>query len=1252
MKQVQLFIENKEVDLFGDESFVLSFAIDEISDIGRKSAGYSKEINIPATDNNNKVFTNLFEVNIEGGFNPISRKTAVLFVDGVRLMQGFFKLNSITIRDGQYVTYKGLLYEDAINFIDAIEPFNLDNLSLPVDNSISKLVSGTLIGELSLTGINSSFVGKINGVDINEAIDYAGVTFSSATYGDLQPQARTSTLPTGAVWSPSTMNAYRALSDQIIELRGSFFLQSTQRATYKYRVIKSDYNTPLSGTFTDYVIYEGTAQSSPVNSGSSVITIQILTQIQLKTNDRFRIELYEETGINFTVNIGTAVSGDIYTVTSTTIPGFTVNTQTILNTINDVENSDDGVIAFPIIDYGEKYKLFNFRIGGNQNTPTNNQLLINADNMRPWVYVKRVFDEIFNQAGFTYRSTFLNSSYFKSLIMGGGINDDDIEGLMYSAYVNPSHPTGEMVLSNTNDTQVLNNANQVVQYNYRHRHMSDVSTDITPSLTKLFKSDVAIDQYVTPAPSKTFINVKAHNVEYANTGGISNYYGYKVPESDSYGLFLTPTIDGKYRVHAKLSFTSYAAYEASNPSILYDYQTTHVIQLQRLKIGSYKYYPNSSTAPEFSKWEVLKETRREAGRRAKNTSPQTHVLEIDETVTLTKGDILRVVIIGDPNRQGFPTNSTFTKLGAKIVLDDDQDNTFLKFYRKGTLNGATFSNAASLLPKNVKQSDFILNISRLFNLYFEPDKQNPKELLIEPRDMFYNTGNIINIDNEIDYAKDFNIEILSHNTAKNNVFKYADDDKDYLSTEYAKLANNGLNFGAFRFESFNEYNRDTNTLQSLFAPSFLQQVPGTNIKLTKIHDPKIYEQQNATNVQPNFQIKPRILFYKKQQFGTDFRVSIGNLLTASYVPFASVGTTNTNVALFYDMLEYGYAGHLDDPNTPQYDLNWFTDFNYLPDITTGTTANLFNVFYRRQMIELTDQTARRVICFVNLSPTDIANLEFKNIYFFKKDYWRLQSIEDFDTSSDVNQTTRCTFVKVVNAQTNYVIDYAAFGFLGLTGGTAGGLTGTPISQTPIVAIDSGTSSDIITWDTINEINNNKNKLKYDLTKVSTVINVPGEDYASPLLDDNTADIAYNKDITINIQQNVDDVKNIVDNIILDLNPGNVILYNETNYPSTGETIDVQTTDSRMLVQTTDPTYASAPASIILPPVTGLQDGYQFSIAAELSANALFTVSYLDGSETQVDLFTTDSPLQIFKTTSESNNIIFQYWEATGGYIIF
>jgi hypothetical protein len=145
--------------------------------------------------------------------------------------------------------------------------------------------------------------------------------------------------------------------------------------------------------------------------------------------------------------------------------------------------------------------------------------------------------------------------------------------------------------------------------------------------------------------------------------------------------------------------------------------------------------------------------------------------------------------------------------------------------------------------------------------------------------------------------------------------------------------------------------------------------------------------------------------------------------------------------------------------------------------------NLFNIFYKNQMIELTDQTARLMTAYFYITPTDIANFRFNDIIYAHKEYWRVNKIIDFDTSSDVNQTTKVELIKIIRANTNNLIDYIQGGYLGIAGGTGGGVStggGSTNGLTPtVVAI--GTIGTPISYsrDTIDTINQVRNSIVLD-----------------------------------------------------------------------------------------------------------------------------------------------------------------------------
>ena len=60
MQKIQLYIEGQRVDLFEDESVVLTQTIQNVKDVQKVFTDYSKTFTLPATKENNKIFKKLF----------------------------------------------------------------------------------------------------------------------------------------------------------------------------------------------------------------------------------------------------------------------------------------------------------------------------------------------------------------------------------------------------------------------------------------------------------------------------------------------------------------------------------------------------------------------------------------------------------------------------------------------------------------------------------------------------------------------------------------------------------------------------------------------------------------------------------------------------------------------------------------------------------------------------------------------------------------------------------------------------------------------------------------------------------------------------------------------------------------------------------------------------------------------------------------------------------------------------------------
>ena len=64
----------------------------------------------------------------------------------------------------------------------------------------------------------------------------------------------------------------------------------------------------------------------------------------------------------------------------------------------------------------------------------------------------------------------------------------------------------------------------------------------------------------------------------------------------------------------------------------------------------------------------------------------------------------------------------------------------------------------STIPVKIKQKDFIMSIVKMFNLYISSDNTNEKNLLIEPRDDFYN-NQVIDWSSKIDKSQDIEFKL-------------------------------------------------------------------------------------------------------------------------------------------------------------------------------------------------------------------------------------------------------------------------------------------------------------------------------------------------------------------------------------------------------------------------------------------------------------------------------------------------------------
>jgi hypothetical protein len=349
----------------------------------------------------------------------------------------------------------------------------------------------------------------------------------------------------------------------------------------------------------------------------------------------------------------------------------------------------------------------------------------------------------------------------------------------------------------------------------------------------------------------------------------------------------------------------------------------------------------------------------------------TQNISIDSTL-LEVGDEMRIVCTGYWTN-GQPHNDYISSIINK-------SGSTLRWYQDGQINyGQTF-NIADILP-DMKQQDFLMGIIKMFNLYMSPIYED--SIIIEPRDNYY-TNEVIDWTSKLDVSKDFVIKPQGLLENKEIVFTYADNGDD-LSRNFQQSTT--FNYGYLDLIFDNQFVKETKKLELPFTLIPLQAMD-TNIIMRTIYDGQPQEKSQ----------KPIVAYF-------------GGMNQSGKLRYWNYNTTSAT-----DYTTIPFAGHVDDIQSPSYDLAFSQQdfYYYTTPNTTGlklTNNNLYNQFHKRQWEEIGDKDSKLVEAYFKLSTFDIATLDFRKKYWVNGNAYRLLKVEDFDPMG--NQTTLVKLLKLV-----------------------------------------------------------------------------------------------------------------------------------------------------------------------------------------------------------------------------------------------
>ena len=382
----------------------------------------------------------------------------------------------------------------------------------------------------------------------------------------------------------------------------------------------------------------------------------------------------------------------------------------------------------------------------------------------------------------------------------------------------------------------------------------------------------------------------------------------------------------------------------------------------------------------------------------------------------------------------------------------NNNNVFFNIINDRILENEFVDYNYTAVPKNIRQVDFFTSLIKMFNLYVEPSKDNERTLLIEPREQFYESGEIADWTYKLDIGTPLDIQILGETQNKKTIFTYKED-KDYYNTDY-KDFRAGRIYGQYEYDIDNDFVTGEKTVELIFSPTPVVQVPSSD----KLVIPKIGKIQNNLFSPTDHNIRILTKFRSSTSTTWNYTSVVSNTSTTEWNGYTKlVGVSNhtfsvgdcvyinspqvNNITPIFKVVEisnttsivvnliyidfsgptsgvvtplegllptdnglelwgfeddryraYPYLGHFNNPFNPNYDLNYGQTVGlYYPE-TSVTNDNLFSVYWQNQMTELSDKDSKIITGDFYLTPDDIASFRFNLKVFLINQYYKVNKI--------------------------------------------------------------------------------------------------------------------------------------------------------------------------------------------------------------------------------------------------------------------
>lgn len=327
------------------------------------------------------------------------------------------------------------------------------------------------------------------------------------------------------------------------------------------------------------------------------------------------------------------------------------------------------------------------------------------------------------------------------------------------------------------------------------------------------------------------------------------------------------------------------------------------------------------------------------------------------------------------------------------------------------------------IDPDLTQKDFVKDMIKRFNLVIVPDREDPTNLLIEPYNTFMASGEIRDWSDKLDLSKEVMVkDTLSLQKATQTWTDSEDDDvKNKSIKEFAPDLNV---WGHVTLNNTrNEFASGESKYESIFSPylneevfSTLQGGPTAMPRMLVQYETSYEKEDNVYVDVTSPKTKPKLFYYSGtktnafddpaqeyylHQFTTQLQTYPGGVIAHAFTEFplctpfelTVAGTNEGTIGITTKALQW---------STQPPELADSPMFNFSPIIAYQTYGDLYNTYWAKFNNLIYDENTRIVECFLNLNTVDIFQFGFNDEIFIKDQYYQILELKNYQVGAKVS----------------------------------------------------------------------------------------------------------------------------------------------------------------------------------------------------------------------------------------------------------